>query len=106
MPSIYYRVNNYPVISVGVAEGGLFAGGIWDYDSVNGNSVGSLVEGWLGGEGPVVGAAKIISATDTSILKSFLGFGGLGISAGPLAGLQVGFAGGTGLEWSVCRRAR
>ena len=61
-----------------------------------GNSGGSLVEGWIGGEGPVGGVGKITSPSDTSILQGWLGFVGGGINAGPLAGLQVGYAAGSG----------
>jgi hypothetical protein len=57
---------------------------------------GSLVEAWLGGEGPFAGAGKITSPSDTSILQGFLGFIGVGISAGPFAGFQVGAAGSSG----------
>ncbi len=73
-------------------------GGITEHDSIDGNSHGSLVEGWLGGEGPLVGVGKITTSTDKSIFNGVLGFFGAGISAGPLAGIQVGWAGGNG--WS------
>ncbi len=79
-----------------LVEGGGFAGGIWEDNSVYGNSGGSLVEGWIGGEGPVGGVGKITSPSDTSILQGWLGFVGGGINAGPLAGLQVGYAAGSG----------
>ena len=77
-------------------EGGAFAGGIVESDSQNGMSGGSLVEAWLGGEGPVAGVGKITSPSDTSVLQGFLGFVGAGINAGPLAGLQVGYVAGKG----------
>jgi len=77
-------------------EGGAFAGGIVESDSQNGMSGGSLVEAWLGGEGPVAGVGKITSPSDTSVLHGFLGFVGAGINAGPLAGLQVGYVAGKG----------
>ena len=79
-----------------LAEGGAFAGGIWESDSKKGNTGGSLIEGWLGGEGPLIGAGKISSPSDTSVLQGFIGFVGVGISAGPLAGFQAGYVGGKG----------
>jgi len=69
---------------------------VWDEDTVNGSSVGSLVEGWVGGEGPLIGAGKITTTNDTSPLQGFIGFTGVGISAGPLAGFQAGAVGGSG----------
>lgn len=77
-------------------EAGAFAGGIVESDSQNGISGASLVEAWLGGEGPVAGVGKITSPSDTSVLQGFLGFVGAGINAGPLAGLQVGYVAGKG----------
>lgn len=73
-------------------------GGITEHDSIDGNSHGSLAEGWLGGESPLVGVGKITSSADKSIFNSVLGFFGSGISAGLLAGIQVSWAGGSG--WS------
>lgn len=80
------------------ALGGAFAGGIVEADSVNGVSAGSLVEGWLGGEIAAGGVGKITSKSSSSVLKGWFGFFGASISAGPLAGLQVGVASGGG--WS------
>lgn len=79
-----------------LGEGGAFSGGIWETNSVYGNSGGSLVEGWIGGEGPLAGVGKITSQSQTSVLQGWLGFVGVGINAGPLAGLQVGYVAGNG----------
>ena len=43
-----------------------------------------------------MGGGKITSPTDTGALQGFLGFVGVGISAGPLAGFQVGYVAGSG----------
>jgi RHS repeat-associated protein len=83
----------------GEADGavtGAFAGGIVEADSQEGITGGSLVEAWAGGEGPVIGAGKITSPSDRSVLQGFLGFTGVGLSAGPLAGLQIGYVAGKG----------
>jgi RHS repeat-associated protein len=77
-------------------EGGGFAGAIVESNSATGYSAGSLVEGWIGGEGPVAGVGKITSSSDTSVLQGLLGFVGAGVNAGPLAGAQVGYAAGYG----------
>lgn len=97
-PRICGGTFTYTGVEADAAEGGAFDGGITEYDSIDGNSHGSLVEGWLGGEGPLVGVGKITSSTDKSIFNGVLGFFGAGISAGPLAGIQVGWVGGNG--WS------
>ena len=76
--------------------GGAFTGGIYEADSVDGVSGGALTEGWGGGEGPLLGGGKITTPSDTSPLKGLFGFAGVGISAGPLAGFQIGYAGGAG----------
>jgi RHS repeat-associated protein len=78
------------------AEGGMFAGAIHEHDSVDGNSTGSLVEAWGGGEVGLLGAGKITSPNDKSLFQGGLGFLGAGINAGPLAGVQIGSAGGRG----------
>jgi hypothetical protein len=78
------------------AAGGAFSGGIHEYDTVDGSSTGSLVEAWGGGEAGLVGAGKITSSSDKSIFQGILAFVGAGLSAGPLAGIQVGSAGGNG----------
>jgi RHS repeat-associated protein len=75
-------------------EAGGFAGAIHEYDTVNGNSVGSLVELWGGGEGPVLGGGKITMASNPR--GGWLGFTGVGLS-GVFAGVQVGYA--TGYGW-------
>lgn len=72
------------------AIGGGFTGVIHERDSVDGASTGQLTELWAGGEGPVVGGGKITTPHDKSPLSGLLGFVGVGISAGPLAGFQVG----------------
>jgi hypothetical protein len=74
----------------------MFVGGIAEHDSVDGNSYGSLVEGWLGGEGPVLGGGKITTTSDKSAFNGVLTFVGLGASGGPLAGIQRGLVGGNG----------
>jgi hypothetical protein len=79
-----------------LAEGGAFTGVIHEHDSIEGNSVGNLTEGWGGGEVVAAGGGKITTTGDKSTLQGFLGFVGLGASAGPLAGLQVGYAAGKG----------
>jgi hypothetical protein len=56
--------------------------------------MGSLVEGWLGGEGPLVGVGKITNPGNP--MGGILGFVGVGASAGPLAGIQIGYAAGSG----------
>jgi hypothetical protein len=38
---------------------GAFTGAIYEADSVDGNSWGSLNEAWLGGKGPVVGLVRL-----------------------------------------------
>jgi RHS repeat-associated protein len=78
------------------AVSGAFAGGIVEIDSQEGVTGGSLVEAWAGGEGPVIGAGKITSPSDRSVTQGLLGFTGVGISAGPLAGLQIGYVAGKG----------
>ena len=78
------------------AEAGAFSGGIWETNSAYGMSGGALNEMWIGGEGPVAGIGKISSPTDTSPLQGWLGFVGGSISAGPLAGAQLGYAAGYG----------
>jgi hypothetical protein len=89
--------------------------------STQGLSSGSISEGWAGGEGGVVGGAYV-QDSGTGKLSSF-GFVGIGISAGPLAGAQVGFyyagssdfglyleghgvsrAGGSGVGLTPCHR--
>lgn len=79
-------------------EGGAFAGGIVESNSSSGYSAGSLVEGWAGGEGPVAGIGKITTPSDSSPLQGVFGFSGVGVSAGPLAGAQVG--GAMGDHWA------
>jgi hypothetical protein len=99
------------------AEVNGFGGAVVD-STVSGLDVGSLSELGLGGEGLVGGVAVTTSAT-TGVTSNFGFFGG-GISAGPLAGLQVGlifsgdifgvyfeshkgpFAGGSGYAFSSC----
>jgi RHS repeat-associated protein len=99
------------------AEVNGFGGAVVD-STVSGLDVGSLSELGLGGEGPVGGVAVTTSAR-TGVTSNFGFFGG-GISAGPLAGLQVGlifsgdifgayfeshkgpFAGGSGYALSSC----
>jgi hypothetical protein len=99
------------------AEANGFGGAVVD-STVSGLDVGSLSELGLGGEGLVGGVAVTTSAT-TGVTSNFGFFGG-GISAGPLAGLQVGlifsgdifgayfeshkgpFAGGSGYALSSC----
>lgn len=68
-------------------------GSIVDSD-LSGLDVGSLYEGALGGEGGVGGVA-ITQSFRTGKVGGF-GFGGGSLSAGPLAGMQVGGLAGTG----------
>jgi RHS repeat-associated protein len=79
-----------------LGEIGGFDGVIAEHDSVDGDSVSNLTEGWLGGEGGEGGIGKITSSGDKSILSGFFGFLGTGINAGPLAGAQVGVIGSKG----------
>lgn len=74
------------------AEGGVFSGVIHEYDSARGHSWGQITEGWIGGEGGLVGIGKITSRE--SPLQGVFIFGGGGISAGPLGAIQVGVVGG------------
>lgn len=69
------------------AEGSVFAGSILE-STVSNLDVGSLYEGALGGEGGVMGGA--VTQSFTTGKTSGFAFGGGSISAGPLAGLQVG----------------
>lgn len=80
--------------------------------------VGSLYEGALGGEGGVLGAA--VTQSFTTGKTTGFAFGGGSVSAGPLAGLQIGMiwspddvgvyyethrgvvAGGGGVAFSIC----
>ena len=79
-----------------LGEIGGFDGVIAEHDSVDGDSVSNLTEGWLGGEGGEGGIGKITSSGDKSILSGFFGFLGAGVNAGPLAGAQVGVIGSKG----------
>jgi RHS repeat-associated protein len=99
------------------AEASAFMGAVVD-STVSGIDVGPLYEGAVGGEGPAGGYAVTQSAT-TGRYSGF-GFFGASVSAGPLAGLQVGiiasgdmfgvyfeshkgpFAGGSGYAFSSC----
>ena len=76
------------------AVGGAFAGGISESNSSSGSTAGSLVEGWVGGEGGVAGVGKITTPSEPSPLQGWFGFAGGGVSRGPLAGSQVGVAKG------------
>ena len=99
------------------AEGSVFVGSILE-STVSNLDVGSLYEGALGGEGGVVGGA-VTQSFRTGKTGGFA-FGGGSLSAGPLAGLQVGMllsgndvglyyethrgpvAGGGGFAFSAC----
>lgn len=87
---------NFAGVEADGGEGGMFAGGIAEHDSTTGDSKGSLVEGWLGGEGPVLGAGKITTSKDTSFLNGIFSFVGGGVSLGPAAAIQGGVVGGKG----------
>ena len=78
------------------AEAGAFTGVIYEHDSIDGNLVGNLTEVWGGGEVVAAGGGKITSPTSESVFQGLLGFVGASLSAGPLAGIQVGYAGGNG----------
>src|SRR4029077_6903231 len=78
------------------AEAGAFTGVVHEQDSIDGSLTGNLTEVWGGGEGVAAGGGKITSPGDNSIFQGFLGFVGAGASAGPLAGIQIGYAGGNG----------
>jgi hypothetical protein len=78
------------------AEAGAFTGVIHEHDSIDGSLTGNLTEVWGGGEGVAAGGGKITSLGDNSIFQGLLGFVGVGASAGPLAGIQIGYAGGNG----------
>jgi hypothetical protein len=44
-----------------LAEGGAFTGVIHEHDSIDGNSVGNLTEGWGGGEAVAAGEARLLA---------------------------------------------
>lgn len=73
---------------VDLGEASVFVGGLVE-STVPGLEVGSLYEGAVGGEGLVTGLAATQSASTGNTTTGFGFFGG-SISAGPLAGLQVG----------------
>ena len=79
-----------------LGEGGAFTGAIVENDSVDGISGGNLTEGWIGGEGLLAGVGKVTTPEHAGVMEGWLGFVGVGINAGPLAGMQVGIAGGNG----------
>jgi hypothetical protein len=56
-----------------------------------------LSEGWIGGEGADLGLGKV--TVPGNLLNGFFSFLGLSISAGPLAGGQIGFVGGLDQGW-------
>ncbi len=95
-PTICGGTFSFGGLEADAAEGGMFAGGIFEHDTVDGNMAGSLVEGWLGGEVLLGGLGKISSSADTSPFKGWFGFLGGGLSAGPLAAFQFGIAGSKG----------
>ena len=97
-PSICGGTFSFAGVEADGAVGGGFSGAIHEHDSIDGNSNGSLVEAFGGGEGAAVGGGKITSSDDKSIFQGFIGFVGASISAGPLAGLQVGYVGGKGFS--------
>jgi RHS repeat-associated protein len=97
-PSICGGTFSFAGVEADGAVGGGFSGAIHEHDSIDGNSNGSLVEAFGGGEGAAVGGGKITSSGDKSIFQGFIGFVGASISAGPLAGLQVGYVGGKGFS--------
>ena len=69
--------------------GGGLAGTISDYNLSTGQiDFGTLGEGWAGGEGGVLGAAATHSLMTGQ--SGFFTFAGTGVSAGPLAGGQLG----------------
>lgn len=73
---------------------GAFHGGIIESDSKKGTQSGLLSEGWVGGEAAQLGIGKVTKPGEA--INGWFGFGGLGISAGPLAGCQVGIVVGNG----------
>ncbi|MDQ0250081.1 RHS repeat-associated protein [Sphingomonas kyeonggiensis] len=78
---------------VDAAVGGGLVGVITEEDTRDGTSVGVLTEGWLGGEALSGGGGLIVGTNGKAPSVSGFGFGGLSLSAGPLAGLQVGLIG-------------
>jgi hypothetical protein len=93
---VSWGVFGYGGIEGDAGFGGGFKGRIGEYDSRSGASLGGLTEGWIGGEGPMLGAGKISSPSNPNALDGAFYFGGVGINAGPLAGLQGGYVGGYG----------
>ena len=73
---------------VDAGETGGFVGNIWETYSDGGADFGSLLEFWMGGEGGQVGGALTNSAAGKGI--GGFTFAGIGLSAGPLAGGQIG----------------
>lgn len=92
-PKICYGTFAFGGVEGDAGFGGVFSGEIVEVDNANGVSGGHLGEAWGEGEVLAAGAGKITAPTDTSPLQGLFGFVGLGISAGPLAGFQLGYAG-------------
>ena len=78
------------------AEAGAMTGGIVETDTDEGTSTGNITEAWGGGEVADLGGGKITGTANKGPLSGWFGFTGASISAGPLAGLQVGVVGSYG----------
>ncbi|WP_306591897.1 RHS repeat-associated core domain-containing protein [Geothrix sp. 21YS21S-4] len=81
------------------AVAGFFHGAIHEIDTAEGHSTGLLTEAWGGGEVAVLGGGKITTVENVKsggVLSGGFVFGGASLSAGPLAGTQLGIVSGPG----------